>query len=438
MPADLHSAHPQTDDARAASAHPTGIRHRLARIPDLLRRDSVGGGLLVLAALAAIVWANSPASAAYTGLRDFEFGYEPWHLRLSLGGWASDGLLAIFFFLVGLELKTEITSGSLRRLRDALLPVGAAVGGVVVPALIYLLIVGGRPELVHGWAIPTATDIAFAVAVLALVASRLPAALRIFLLALAAVDDLLAIAIIAIAYTETISFPPLIVAGVLIVVFAVVTRLGGPLLAKRPGLSWVVLLPLGVVVWALVHASGIHSTVAGVLLGFAVPTAMGRGDTSSPNLAHIIEHHLRPLSSGFAVPVFAFFAAGVALGSPSDIAEALTSPLTIGIVCALVIGKPVGIVAATWALTRFTPARLDPSLRWPDLTGVGVLAGVGFTVSLLVAELSFGAGSPSHEQAKAAILFASVLAAGAGAAILGFRNSRVRVRTVADPEVALD
>ncbi|MGC2940884.1 MULTISPECIES: Na+/H+ antiporter NhaA [unclassified Brevibacterium] len=411
----------------ATTSRPASLIDAGQRLLAVLRRDTVGGALLLIAAAAALIWANSPASPGYFAIRDVEVGYEPWHLRLSIGQWASDGLLAIFFFLVGVELKAEFTRGDLRRLRTAAVPITAAVGGVLVPALTcasFLLI---RPELLRGWAIPTATDIAFAVAVLAIVGSHLPKALRLFLLTLAAVDDLLAIAIIAIFYTETIAVLPLAAALGVIIVYGLIASRFRRFFVDRAWAAWVVLLPLGLTAWALMHASGVHATIAGVLLGFTIPAMVGRysNRTADVDLAEALEHRMRPLSAGFAVPVFAFFAAGVDIGGPHGLAAAFTHPLTYGIMMALIVGKPVGILASTWLVTRFT-AGLDPSLRWADLTGIGLLAGIGFTVSLLVAELSFTAGSVEHDVAKVAVLSASLISAVLAALILIVRNAHHR------------
>lgn len=407
---------------------PSSSATESARIGALLRKETVGGILLVAFATIAIIWANSPWSASYFALRDVEFGYEPWHLRLSLGAWAADGLLAIFFFLVGLELKREFVSGDLRRFRTAIVPVVAAVGGVAVPALIYLAVTAGSPEATRGWAIPTATDIAFAVAVLAVIGSHLPSALRIFLLTLAVVDDLLAIGIIALFYTETVEILPLVLALLVIAVYGTIAQLYRRFFRLRPAAAWLILLPIGVVAWALVHASGIHATIAGVLLGFTIPVLHRRDERGvdvGPGLAEEFEHRFRPLSAGFAVPVFAFFSAGVAVGGADGFVSAIGDPVVIGIIVALVVGKPLGITAATWAITRIRRIDLDPALRWVDIVGVGMLAGIGFTVSLLIAELSFP-GEEAQDHAKVAILAASVLAAAAASVLLGVRNRRYR------------
>jgi NhaA family Na+:H+ antiporter len=391
------------------------------RISQILRRETVGGALLLVATAAALVWANSPAAAGYFALRDLLVGYEPWHLQLSLGHWASDGLLAIFFFIAGLELKREFVSGELRKVSKAVVPVAAAVGGVAVPALVYTLLnLGQGAESLRGWAIPTATDIAFALAVLAVINTHLPAALRTFLLTLAVVDDLLAIGIIAFFYSSGLQPLFLLAALVPLGLFT--------LLVQRRVRSWYLLLPLAAAAWAFVHASGVHATVAGVLLGFAVPVlASRRRGEAGPGMAESLEHRLRPLSAGFAVPVFAFFSAGVALGGFDGFRSALADPVALGIVAALVAGKTVGVFGTTFLVTKTTRARLDDGLAWIDVAGLAVLAGVGFTVSLLIAELSFGAGSAHDDHAKVAILTGSLIAALFAAVVLRWRNRHYRI-----------
>ncbi len=399
------------------------------RVSAILRTEAVGGALLVVAAIVAIVWANSPAADSYFALRDFRFGYEPWHLELSLGAWAADGLLAIFFFLVGLELKRELVSGDLRKFSTAVVPVTAALGGVVVPALIYIAIVRGQEGLAQGWAIPTATDIAFAVAVLALVGSHLPSPLRIFLLTLAVVDDLIAIGIIAVFYTDEIQVVPLLVFVGIVAVYGVIAQRYRALFAGRPFAAWLILLPIGFVAWAFLHASGVHATIAGVALAFTIPVKAARGATEggrATDLAGEFEHRFRPVSTGFAVPVFAFFAAGVAVGGADGILRAATDPVALGIMAGLILGKPIGILLSVRILTLVTRIRLDPALRWVDLLGVALLAGIGFTVSLLIAELSFPAGSTEGDDAKIAIMIASLLASLIASGILLARNRRYR------------
>ncbi|MGY3565799.1 Na+/H+ antiporter NhaA [Sinomonas sp. RB5] len=405
-----------------ASTLSRGTYPEYRRIAEILRKETVGGALLLLATVAALVWANSPAGPAYTAVRDARLGYAPWHLELSVGSWAADGLLALFFFVAGLELKREFVAGDLRRPSAALVPVVAAFGGVAVPALVYVGVnLAAGSDGLKGWAIPTATDIAFALAVLAVISTHLPAALRTFLLTLAVVDDLLAIAIIAFFYSSDLAPAYLLLALVPLAAFGVLVQL-----RVR---AWYLLVPLALATWALVHASGIHATVAGVLLAFTVPvlrSAKNGGPEAGPGLAEIFEHRLRPLSAGVAVPVFAFFSAGVAIGGWDGLVSALQDPVALGIAAALVAGKAAGVFSATWLVAKSQHADLDSDLAWIDLAGLALLTGVGFTVSLLISELSFGPASPHGEHAKAAILAGSVTAALLAAVVLRARNRHYR------------
>jgi NhaA family Na+:H+ antiporter len=388
------------------------------RIGEILRAETVGGVLLVVAAAVGLLWANSPWGDAYQALSDLRIGPAALHLDLTLHQWAADGLLAIFFFVAGLELKREFVAGDLRDPRRAALPVAAAVGGMAVPALIYISVnlAAGSDALV-GWAIPTATDIAFALAVLAVISTHLPSALRTFLLTLAVVDDLLAIVVIAIFYTSSLAWGPLALALVPLALFTV--------LVQRRVRSWWLLLPLAVATWVLVHSSGVHATVAGVLLGFAVPVVR-RSPGPGPGLAEHFEHRFRPLSAGVAVPIFAFFAAGVAIGGLEEFGTSLTDPVTVGILVGLLVGKPVGVMGSTWFVQRFTHARLADELGWADVFGLALLAGIGFTVSLLIGELAFGTGSERDEHVKIGVLLGSLLSALLATVVLRLRNRRYR------------
>jgi len=412
---------------------PRGSWLEVARINALLRQETVGGALLLAATVVALVWANSPWAEAYTSLRDLTVGPRALHLDLTLGTWAGDGLLAIFFFVAGLELKREFVAGDLRDPRRAALPVVAAVGGMAVPALVFVLVnlrAGGGA--LEGWAIPTATDIAFALAVLAVVSTHLPAGLRTFLLTLAVVDDLLAITIIALFYTRDLHPLFLLLASIPLGVF-------GLLVQRRVRSRWL-LLPLAGVTWALVHASGVHATVAGVLLAFTVPVMRSQaagGPEAGPGLAEHFEHRIRPLSAGFAVPVFAFFAAGVTIGGFTGLTSALGDTVALGIIAGLVAGKTIGIFGATYLMARFTKASLDEDLRWVDVAGLAVLAGIGFTVSLLIGDLAYGTGSERDHYVKVGVLVGSLLAALAGAGILRLRNNTYR-RLCAAENVAVN
>jgi Na+:H+ antiporter, NhaA family len=291
---------------------------------------------------------------------------------------------------------------------------------MAAPAVIYALLNldGGG---LGGWAIPTATDIAFALAVLAVISTHLPSGLRTFLLTLAVVDDLLAITIIAVFYTSALSVPPLLL--------ALLPLAASGFLVQRRIRSWWLLLPLAVLTWALVHASGVHATVAGVLLAFTVPVVRSEaagGPDAGPGLAEHFEHRFRPLSAAVAVPVFAFFAAGVPVGGLSGLAASLQDRVALGIVAGLVVGKAIGISGATWLVSRFTRARLDEDLGWPDVIGLSLLGGIGFTVSLLIGELAFGTGSARDEHVKIGVLVGTLTAALLAAVVLRLRNRRYR------------
>ncbi|HEX5730258.1 Na+/H+ antiporter NhaA [Microbacterium sp.] len=375
---------------------------RWSRLLAWVSGDVVGGTLMIGAAAVGLLWANSPWQESYRALSETVVGPAALHLDLSLSAWAADGLLAIFFFVVGVELKHEIVAGSLRNPRQAGVPVLAAVGGMAMPAIIYVAIVMALdpgPAL-HGWAIPTATDIAFALAVLAIFGRGLPVALRVFLLTLAVVDDLLAIVIIALFYSDGVNIWILFGSFAVVVLFALAVRV------KK--MRWWILVPLAVVAWVLMHDSGVHATIAGVLLGFCAPGKPIRGE-AVPRTQQL-EHVVRPLSAGIALPVFAFFAAGVSLSGGEGPLGALTDPVAIAIVAALVLGKLIGVLGVTALVTKVTPLRLPDGIGTRDLLPVGFLTGIGFTVSLLIAELSFEGGI--HEPAaKFAVLVASLIAA---------------------------
>ncbi|MFW0120357.1 Na+/H+ antiporter NhaA [Rothia sp. CCM 9417] len=402
------------------------------RVSEILSKESTGGIILLVATIAALIFANSAAAEHYFGLRDTYLGADFWglHLKLSIGHWAADGLLAVFFFLVGLELKKEFVEGDLRNPGKALVPIVAAAGGVALPAIIYTVInLRGSDEAIGGWAIPAATDIAFAVAVLAVIGSHLPSALRTFLLTLAVVDDLIAITIIAIFYTSDLQIGYLALSIIPIALYALIARKGEKLFHLSPTASWLILLPIGFVTWVLFLNSGIHATIAGVILAFMIPVRHNKRTKAADadhGLAEVMEHRIRPFSAGFCVPVFAFFSAGVAIGGVQGFMDAVSEPIAYGIIAALILGKMIGITASTWLVTRLRHANLDPDIAWIDVIGVATLAGIGFTVSLLIAELSFGLGSPHNDAAKVAILTASVGAALGGATILSLRNKHYK------------
>jgi Na+:H+ antiporter, NhaA family len=382
-------------------------------LADSLRAETVGGALLLAATVLALILANTPARHAYHTLQHFRLGPSALGLHLDLETWAADGLLAIFFFVAGLELKRELVAGEMRRLSAALVPVMAAIGGMVIPALVYLAINAGHPTA-RGWAIPCATDIAFALAVLAVTGRFLPAALRAFLLTLAVVDDIGAIIVIALAYTSTIRLLPLGGAAALLVVFW--------LLQRYRITFWWLTVPLAVVIWALVHGSGVHATVAGVALGLLIPVTVAGADESP---AEHLEHLVRPVSAGFAVPAFALLAAGLTI-SAGTLADVFTGRGGLGVLIGLVAGKTIGVLAGAYLTARFTRARLSPELSWADVSAVAVLSGVGFTVSLLISDLAFGDSSERATVAKTAVVIASLLASLLAYTLLAMRNSHYR------------
>ena len=379
-------------------------RDRLSRF---VTRESTGGILLLAAAAVALILANSPLQGFYAELSALRVGPAALQLDLPLSVWAADGLLAVFFFVVGVELKHELFAGSLRQPKEAAVPVLAAVGGMVMPAVLFsVLVLGlGDPEALHGWAIPTATDIAFALAVLAIFGRGLPRALRTFLLTLAVVDDLLAIIVIAAVYTASIQPLSLFASLAAIALFGLLVH------TRRP--RWWLLIPVGVVAWGFMHASGVHATIAGVALGFTVP-AFAIHDEAHPR-THWLDDAVRPFSAGFALPVFAFFAAGVTLTGDSE--PVLGQPVFLATLIGLVAGKLLGVLGTTALVTRLTPFRLPDSIGLRDLLPVGLLCGIGFTVSLLITELSFE-DATHFRAAKVGILTGSLLAAILGAVLL--------------------
>jgi len=377
------------------------------RLPSFLRTEVAGGLVLVAAAAVAIVWANSPWSGGYEAL--WETAVD---LRIGSVGFSDDlrhlvneALMTLFFLVVGLEIKRELVVGELREWRTAALPAAAALGGMVVPALVYLAVNAGGAGA-RGWGIPMATDIAFALGVVALLGRRVPTSLRLFLLTLAIVDDIGAIVVIAVFYTQAISVPSLLVA-VLLLAAMVGLRVAG--VARLP-----VYLLLGIGVWLAVYESGVHATIAGALLGLLAPVAR----------AERIEQVLNPFTSLAVVPVFALANAGVVLT-----ADALDSPggsrIALGVVLGLVVGKLIGVTGAAWLAVRFRIGSLPAGVGWGQVAGIAALAGIGFTVSLFVAGLAFTI--PAAEgAAKLGVLVASGLASVIGTVLLLATSRRSR------------
>ncbi|MFI9113688.1 Na+/H+ antiporter NhaA [Streptomyces venezuelae] len=379
-------------------------------LTDALRTETVGGVLLLAAAVAALIWANTPISDSYESVSDFHIGPAALGLDLSIQHWAADGLLAVFFFVAGIELKRELVAGELRDPKAAALPVIAAICGMAVPALVYTLVNVLGDGSTDGWAVPTATDIAFALAVLAVIGTSLPSALRAFLLTLAVVDDLFAILIIAIFFTSDLNFAALGGAVAGLVLFWLLLRKGVR--------GWYVYVPLALVIWALMYNSGVHATIAGVAMGLMLRCTTREGERHSPG--EHIEHLVRPLSAGLAVPLFALFSAGVSV-SGGALRDVFTQPVTLGVVLGLVVGKALGIFGGTWLAARFTKAELNPDLAWPDVFAVASLAGIGFTVSLLIGELAFAGDEALTDEVKASVLMGSLIAAVLASVLLKLR-----------------
>jgi len=410
-------------------------------VQEFIRKQGVSSAFLLIAAIAALVWANSPWRESY---------YHAWHIELTLSGlrlpihaWINDAMMALFFFLMGMEIKQEIVHGELSNLRRASLPVFAGLGGMVVPALIYAALNHGRITA-HGWGVPMATDIAFSLGVLALV-KGVPPELKVFLLSLAIADDIGAIVVIALFYTETMHWKYLVIAVLLIAII---------LLCYRLGISRQILYAaLGFGVWLAVLRSGVHSTIAGVVLGLLMPVTSGvslnefselgremvaefreaqaTGDTAHANRvlgameylvkrteapADRVTRNLHDWIAFLVLPLFALANAGVTF-SAGTWGPLLHSPVAWGVILGLMLGKPLGIIAACWLTVKLGVTRLPGSVNWRQITGVGVLAGIGFTVSLFIGGLAFE-DAAQLDAAKTAVLLASLLAGAAGFALL--------------------
>ncbi|UUV36274.1 Na+/H+ antiporter NhaA [Amycolatopsis roodepoortensis] len=370
--------------------------------------------ILLGATAIALIWANSPIDDIYRAIRDFRLGPEFLHLNLTIGDWAKDGLLALFFFVAGLELKRELVVGELSRFKQAILPVVAAIGGMIVPALVALAVGWGTPGIERAWAVPVATDIAFALGVLALTASNLPSSARVFLLSLAVVDDLGAILLIAILFTAKFD---LVAAGVAVAALALYAYLQH----RRVRSAWIY-VPLALITWVAVHSAGIHATIAGVALGLLTRVRADDGEEHAPAIR--LEHRLQPWSAAVAVPLFALFAAGIKVDAES-LGAVFTTALPLAVLIGLVGGKLVGIFGASLLAVKFKLAEKPQGMGWRDIGALSMLGGVGFTVSLLIADLALD--GEAVELAKAAVLIASAIASLSAAAML-LHRSRVHAR----------
>ncbi len=377
----------------------------LRSLDRFFRHEAAGGVLLMLAALGALTVANSPLAGVYRDWLDTTVAVtiDGKGIEKPLLLWINDGLMAIFFFLIGLELKREMKEGRLRNPRDVVLPALAAAGGMAVPAAIYASLNWGDPEAIRGWAIPAATDIAFALGVLALLGDRVPAGLKVFLLTLAILDDMGAIVIIALFYTDNLSVWHLGLAAVPLLLMLARNMTGAHRMAPT--------LLLGLALWVLVLKSGVHATLAGVLTAFFVPLT----DRYGKSPLHAIEHNLAPYVFFFIVPVFAFANAGVTLAG-LGIAD-LVHPVTMGIAFGLVIGKIVGVLGSTVLMVTLGWARLPHGASWTQMLGVACLAGIGFTMSLFIGGLSF-ASDTLMNAVRLGVLGGSTVAALLGFAVL--------------------
>jgi len=374
-------------------------------LAEFLRQETTGGKILLAATAVALAWANI-AEDSYHSVWEAQPSLGPgWlHLDLTLGDWAADGLLAIFFFVAGMEVKRELIVGELADRRAAALPLFAAVGGMVVPALVAIAVSGGSAVDGGAWAIPVATDIAFALGVLALASVALPSGVRVLLLSVAVVDDLLAITLIALIFTTDVSLAWL--AG-----GAGVSALYWLAFRHRVDRAWL-LWGLAVVAWVCVHASGVHATVAGIVLGLLTPVRARSGEEHSAS--ERLEHRLHPISAGVAVPVFALAAAGIPLAAAGD---AVNDKIAIGVFAGLLVGKVVGIFGGAQLAVRLRVGALPENVSWGDVLPVAILGSIGYTVSLLIGRLALD-DVAAQERAAASVLVAAVIASVAALVLL--------------------
>jgi Na+:H+ antiporter, NhaA family len=386
-------------------AHPTP-RGIPTAIREFLRLESAGGILLAIATLLALVLANTRGEALYDAFLDTPVAIQIGQFKIAkpLLLWVNDGLMAVFFFVVGLELKREALEGELSNPAQIVLPAVAAVGGMIVPAAIFAWFNWTDPVAMRGWAIPTATDIAFALGVLSLLGPRVPNGLKVFLLTLAILDDLGAIVIIAIFYTESLSVTSLAAAATAIAVLFAMNR--SKIVSITPYLF------VGLVLWVAVLKSGVHATLAGVIVAFFIPIRNAANPDDSP--LRRLEHDLHPAVAFGILPLFAFANAGVSLKEAS--LATLFAPVPLGIAAGLVLGKTVGIIVATFIAVRAGWARVPTGANWMSMFGVAVLCGIGFTMSVFIAGLAFGDDAPKH--AIAAVT--GVLMGSLAAAVIGY------------------
>ena len=382
----------------------------ITRIRSFFSGDAADALPLLGATVLALILANSPATSAVQSMLHAMVGGTVLGLDLSktVEHWINDGLMVIFFLLVGMEIKREVVEGELSQLSTVALPVAGAVGGIVLPALIYAGFTHRDPVALQGWAIPSATDIAFAVAVLSALGKRVPLGLKLFLLTLAIVDDLAAILIIAVFYTHELSTLSLLLAGACLVGLLALNLAG-----VRRMLPY---LLLGTVLWLCVLKSGVHATLSGVALAFLLPLKRSEGEDTKARGFVRLEHALKPVVSFLIMPVFAFANSGLSFAGVT--ADLILHPVTLGIVAGLFLGKQFGVFAAAWAMIRLGFARLPDGTNWLQLYGVSACAGIGFTMSLFIGTLAFDHRPELREEVRLGVLMASVLSAALGYALL--------------------
>ncbi|CAN2039629.1 Na(+):H(+) antiporter NhaA [Candidatus Magnetomoraceae bacterium gMMP-15] len=387
----------------------------LKSLRDFLRLEAAGGVLLLIATVLALVIENSSAKSLYDALLGLqvEIRIDEFKIAKPLLLWINDGLMAIFFFLIGLEIKREVLVGELSELSRIILPIIAAIGGMAVPSVIYSIINWGDPAAMRGWAIPSATDIAFALGVLSLLGSRVPNRLKLFLTALAIVDDLGAIIIISIFYTSDLYISSLIVAGVAGIILYIMNRKG--VLGIAPYLL------VGVVLWAAVLKSGIHATLAGVLIAFTIPFKKLPGEKKTQ--LEILEHDIHPSVVYGILPLFAFANAGLSFQGLT--VQSLLHPVPLGIAAGLFIGNQIGVFGFSWAAIKLGIAKLPKGATWMQLYGIALLCGTGFTMSLFISSLAFEQGGPDFAiNDRLGILIGSTLSAILGYAVLRFSSRK--------------
>jgi len=383
---------------------------------EFLRSGTSGGIILILCVIASLCIANSSWNTAFNQLLETKIGYHSTalHLEYPVILWINDGLMAIFFLLVGLEIKRELIEGELATIKKASLPVFAAIGGVIVPALIYFSFNKGT-EFEGGWGIPMATDIAFALAIITLLGKRVPSSLKIFLAALAIVDDLIAILVIAIFYSSSLEYTYLMYAGLIFILLLIFNKFGVKNLALY-------IIP-GLFIWYFIHHSGIHATIAGVLTAFALPTTPDAAESPLEKLEHLL---VKPVNF-IIMPIFAL--ANTNITYEEGMVEGLFTPLGLGIALGLILGKPIGITTLSWIAVKLKISNRPAGAKWKHILGVGMLGGIGFTMSIFIALLSFADATHILSEAKFSILTGSVFSAMLGSFLLSMTTKEKKRTT---------